>query len=43
MTDNFEKATSGGGLETWMVMFGLLVIIAGGLAIWDIKTRKEEK
>ncbi len=40
-TENIDKATSGGDLMTWGVMFGLLVIIAVGLAIWDIKSRKE--
>jgi hypothetical protein len=42
MTDNYEKATSGGDLTTWIVMFGLLIVIAVGLAIWDIKSRKDE-
>jgi len=43
MADNIEKATSGGDLLVWGVMFGLLVVAAIGLAIWDIKSRKEEK
>ncbi|EHP29878.1 hypothetical protein SMGD1_1354 [Sulfurimonas gotlandica GD1] len=41
MTNQVEKATSGGDLLTWGIMFGLLVIVAAGLAIWDIKSRKE--
>ncbi|MCW8894610.1 MAG: hypothetical protein OQK48_08960 [Sulfurimonas sp.] len=35
------EATSGGDLLTWGVMFGLLVVVAIGLAIWDKKSRKE--
>lgn len=41
MTENIEKATSGGDLYTWGIMFGLLIIVAIGLAYWDIKSRKE--
>jgi len=41
MTENIEKATSGGDLLVWGIMFGLLVAVAGGLAYWDIKSRKE--
>lgn len=43
MTDNIEKATSGGDLLVWGVMFGLLVVAAIGLAIWDKKFREEQE
>ncbi|MDA3909593.1 MAG: hypothetical protein PF437_10960 [Sulfurimonas sp.] len=43
MTDQIDKATSGGDLTTWGIMFGLLVVVAIGLAIWDKKSSKEEK
>ena len=35
------EATSGGDFLTWGIMFGLLIVVAVGLAIWDIKSRKE--
>ena len=38
---NIEQATSGGDFMVWSVMFGLLVVIAIGLAIWDKKSRQE--
>lgn len=41
MTENIDKAASGGDLLTWGIMFGLLVVVAIGLAIWDKKSRKE--
>ncbi|HEY9202692.1 MAG TPA: hypothetical protein VIM82_00045 [Sulfurimonas sp.] len=41
MTENIEKATSGGDLLTWSIMFGLLIVVAIGLAIWDKKSGKE--
>ena len=41
MTEDIEKATSGGDLLTWGIMFGLLIVIAIGLAIWDKKSREE--
>lgn len=42
MTNQIDKATSGGDLLTWGIMFGLLVIVAVGLAIWDKKFREEQ-
>jgi hypothetical protein len=42
MTEDIEKATSGGDLLTWGIMFGLLIIVAVGLAIWDKKFREEQ-
>ncbi|MFA7610316.1 MAG: hypothetical protein WCY51_02395 [Sulfurimonas sp.] len=41
MTENIDKAASGGDLLTWGVMFGLLIVVAIGLAIWDKKSTKE--
>ena len=42
-SNDIEKVTSGGDLLTWGIMFGLLIVVAIGLAIWDKKSRKEEK
>jgi len=42
MTDQIDKATSGGDLLTWGIMFGLLIAVAIGLAIWDKKFREEQ-
>lgn len=39
MTQDIDKVTSGGDLLTFGVMFGLLVVVAIGLAIWDKKSR----
>ncbi|MEA1956566.1 MAG: hypothetical protein U9N02_08750 [Campylobacterota bacterium] len=36
-----DKATSGGDLLVWGVMFGLLIVVVIGLAIWDKKSRKK--
>ena len=41
MTENIDKATSGGDLLIWAVMFGVLIFVAIGLAIWDKKSREE--
>ncbi len=41
-TAEIESATSGGDFLTWSISFGLLIIIAGGLAYWDKKFREEE-
>lgn len=41
MGENIEKAASGGDLLTWGIMFGLLIVVAIGLAIWDKKSREE--
>lgn len=41
MGESIEKATSSADLLTWGIMFGVLIIVAGGLAYWDIKSRKE--
>ncbi len=41
MKENIEKAASGGDLLTWGIMFGLLIVVAIGLAIWDKKSREE--
>ncbi|WP_277872378.1 hypothetical protein [Sulfurimonas lithotrophica] len=41
MTQDIDKVTSGGDLLTFGVMFGLLVVVAIGLAIWDKKSRQE--
>ena len=43
MTEEIDKATSGGDLLTWGIMFGLLIIVAIGLAIWDKKFREEQE
>jgi len=43
MTDKIDKATGGGDLLTWGIMFGLLVVVAIGLAIWDKKFREEQE
>ena len=37
------EATAGGDLLTWGIMFGLLIVVAIGLAIWDKKSREEQK
>ena len=42
MTENIEKATSGGDMLTWGIMFGLLIVVAIGLAIWDKNFREEQ-
>ena len=42
MTQEIDKATATSDLLTWGIMFGLLVVVAIGLAIWDKKTRDEE-
>ena len=42
MTDQIDKATCGGDLLTWGIMFGLLIAVAIGLAIWDKKFREEQ-
>ena len=42
MTEEIEKATSGGDLLVWGVMFGILVVIAIGLAIWDKNSREDK-
>ncbi|MFT7003181.1 MAG: hypothetical protein ACJAWW_000516 [Sulfurimonas sp.] len=42
-SDDIEKVTSGGDLITWGIMFGLLIVVAIGLAIWDKKSSKEYK
>jgi len=41
MTQDIDKVTSGGDMLTWGIMFGLLVVVAIGLAIWDKKSRQE--
>jgi hypothetical protein len=41
MTQDIDKVTSGGDLLTFGVMFGLLIVVAIGLAIWDKKSRSE--
>jgi hypothetical protein len=41
MSESVEKATSSGDFLIWGVMFGLLIIITVGLAIWDKKSRQE--
>ena len=43
MADKVEQASSGGDLLTWGIMFGLLVAVAIGLAIWDKKYREEQE
>jgi hypothetical protein len=40
-TESIDKATSGGDLFTWGIMFGLLIVVAIGLAIWDKKSREK--
>ncbi len=35
------EAAGGGDLLTWGIMFGLLIVVAIGLAIWDKKSREE--
>lgn len=41
MTENIDKATATSDLLIWSVMFGLLVIVVIGLAIWDKKSRED--
>ena len=41
MNESINKATSGGDMLIWGVMFGLLIVIVIGLAIWDKKTRED--
>jgi hypothetical protein len=42
-TETIDKAASGGDLMTWGIMFGLLTAITIGLAIWDKKSREDDK
>jgi hypothetical protein len=39
--DPSQIDTSGGNLLVWSIMFGLLIVIVIGLAIWDKKNTKE--
>lgn len=41
MGENVQKAAGGGDLLVWGIMFGLLIVVAIGLAIWDKKSREE--
>jgi len=41
MGEQIDKVTSGGDLLTWGIMFGLLVVVAIGLAIWDKKSKEK--
>lgn len=41
MAQDIGKVTSGGDMLTWGVMFGVLIVVAIGLAIWDKKSRRE--
>ncbi len=43
MNENIEKASSSADLYIWGISFGLLIIIAIGLAIWDKKSRENEE
>ncbi|MEA1893058.1 MAG: hypothetical protein U9N33_10180 [Campylobacterota bacterium] len=43
MADEVEQASSGGDFLTWSIMFGLLIVVAVGLAIWDKKYREEQE
>jgi len=40
-SEKIDQATSGGDLLTWGVMFGLLIVVTIGLAIWDRNSRKD--
>lgn len=39
MNENIDQAASGGDMLIWSVMFGLLVVVVIGLAIWDKMSR----
>lgn len=39
MTESIDKATATSDLLIWGVMFGLLIVVVIGLAIWDKKSR----
>ena len=41
MTENIDKAAATSDLLIWGVMFGLLVVLVIGLAIWDKKSRED--
>ena len=41
MTENIDKATASSDLLIWGVMFGILIVVAIGLAIWDRKSSDE--
>lgn len=41
MTENIEQAAHGGDMLIWSVMFGLLIVVVIGLAIWDKSSTKE--
>lgn len=41
MTQDIDKVTSGGDLLTFGIMFGILIVVAVGLAIWDKKSREK--
>ena len=43
MNESIDKAAATSDLLIWGVMFGLLIMVVVGLAIWDKKTREEEK
>jgi len=38
---DIEKATASSDFLVWTIMFGLLIIVAIGLAIWDKKSREK--
>ena len=35
MTESIDKATATSDVMTWSIMFGLLIVVAVGLAIWN--------
>jgi len=41
MTQDIDKVTSGGDMLIFGVMFGLLIVVAIALAIWDKKSREK--
>ena len=43
MSENIDKAASGGDMLTWSVTFGLLILVAIGLAVWNKIEEKKER
>ncbi len=41
MTENIDKAAATSDFLIWSIMFGTLIVVVLGLAIWDKKNRKE--
>lgn len=41
MTENIDKAAATSDFLIWSIMFGLLVVVVIGLAIWDKRSQND--